>query len=180
MITVLKVFVKFQTSNPSMLVGMPWLWSCWLDRSCTTWEFQVEILGRWSIWLVFSKLDPFSLNHFSDPIYACITKSSILIHLAFVTFLNQIGKRKIEILTSWPFLKGQKCLIQICTIFTTVSLSLIYTFILVALLKICLDVVWLRFIWLDQLPFWVITHIWRSQFICFQTYSTILPSAPKI
>ena len=126
--------MKFQTSISSMLVGMSWLWSCWLDRPCITLEFQAKIWGKWSIQLVFLKLDPFSLNHFSDPIYACITKSSILAlsqgakmypqnlfnflycvpftvitlnHLAFVNFLNKIDTRKIEILTFGPFSRGQ-------------------------------------------------------------------------
>ena len=107
----------------------------------------------------FFILCPFHCNYF-EPFSLC-------------QFFKQNWYKKNRNPHFWPFLKGPKCLIQICTIFQTVSLSLIYTFILVALLKICLDVVWLRFIWLDQLPFFVITHIWRSQFICFQTYSTI-------
>ena len=61
--------MKFQTSNSSMLVGMPWLWSCWLDRPWTTWEFQAKIWGIWWIQLEFLILDPFSLCHFFEPVW---------------------------------------------------------------------------------------------------------------
>ena len=126
--------MKFQTFNSSMLVGMPWLWSCWLDRPYITWESQAKIWGRWWILLGFSILDPFSLNHFSDPFDTCKIKSSLLalsqgakmypqnlcnflycvsvtvitwIHLAFITFMNRIDTRKIEIFTFGPFSRGQ-------------------------------------------------------------------------
>ena len=151
MITEVKVFVKFQTSNFSMLVGMPWLWSCWLDRPCTTWEFQAKIWGIWWIQLEFLILDPFSLYHFFEPDWYLKNKNP---HF-------------------WPFPKGPKCIIKICTIFYTVSLSLILHLFTSGTVEKSIECSLVRPWVLVHSPFLVSHEIWRAPFSLFSNYSTI-------